>query len=193
MRFLKRGVLFFWAAWFSVVAATNVLDALRTLGLMPMSFAFVSGNWAWINRVMDPLAVPRWLQGALFLGAMSWEALGALLYWTALARYQGRPLAQEPAALRASVVSLALWAAFQVLDEVFLAYPTEDVHRSLFVSQIATILLLQLLPAPPVDGDGDDDDAQRPRPDAPEGHLVIPRWTSPGAAREDTSPPGRRS
>src|SRR5262245_3256888 len=193
MRFLKRGILFFWAAWFSVVAATNVLDALRSLSVLPMSFMFVSGNWAWINRVMDPLAVPPWLQAALFLGAMAWEALGALLYWSALARYRGRPLAQEPAALRACVVSLALWGAFQVLDEVFLAYPTEDVHRSLFVSQIATILLLHLLPATPVDGDGDDDNRPRPRPDAPQGHLIIPRWTSPGAAREDPSPSSRES
>ena len=193
MRFMKRGVLFFWAAWFSVVAATNILDALRSLSVLPVSFVFVSGNWAWINRVMDPLAVPRWLQGSLFLGAIGWEALGALWYWWALARYRGRPLAQEPAALRACVVSLALWGAFQVLDEVFLAYQTEDVHRSLFVSQIATILLLQLLPATPVDGDGDDDDPQRSRPDTPQGHLIIPRWTSPGAAREDQSPTSRDS
>ena len=193
MRFLKRGILFFWAAWLSVVAATNILDALRSLSVLPTSFVFVSGNWAWINRVMDPLGVPWWLQGSLFLGAMIWEALGALLYWHALARYRGRPLAQEPAALRACVVGLALWGAFQVLDEVFLAYQTEDVHRSLFVSQIATILLLQLLPATPVDGNGDDDDPQHPRPDSPEGHLIIPRWTSPGIAREDPSRSSRDS
>jgi len=147
MRVLTRGVLFFWAAWFSIVALTNVLDALVSLGALSPSVRFVSGNWPWINRVMDPLAVPHWLQAFLFLGAMSWEALAACLYWRALIRYGGRPLHQERDALWAGVTALALWGAFQVLDEVFLAYETENVHRTIFVSQIATILLLQLLPA----------------------------------------------
>jgi len=147
MSLLKRGVLFFWAAWFSVVAATNILDALVSLGVLPTSVVFVSGNWSWINKVMDPLGVPRGLQAFLFLGAMTWEALAAALYWRALARYGGRPLGDETEALWACTASLALWGAFQVLDEVFLAYQTENVHRSIFVSQIATIVLLQLLPA----------------------------------------------
>jgi hypothetical protein len=147
--FLKRGLLFFWAAWFSVVVVTNALDALLALDVLPASVRFVSGNWPWINQVMDPLAVPRAVQGFLFLGVMAWEALAAALYWRALARYEGRPLVREPAALWACAASLALWGAFQVLDEVFLAYQTEGAHRSIFVSQMATILLLLLLPATP--------------------------------------------
>jgi hypothetical protein len=42
-------------------------------------------------------------------------------------------------------VNLALWAAFRVLDEVFLVYQPEGVHRAIFMSQIATLLLLHLL------------------------------------------------
>jgi hypothetical protein len=34
-----------------------------------------------------------------------------------------------------------------VLDEVFVAYTPEGVHRTIFISQIATILCLQLLPS----------------------------------------------
>jgi hypothetical protein len=161
MRVLARGMLFFWAAWFGIVTLTNVLDALVSLGVLAPSVRFVSGNWSWINRVMDPLAVPRWLQAFLFLGAISWEALGACLYWRALARYRGRPLRQEREVFWACVVSLALWGAFQVLDEVFLAYQTENVHRSIFVSQIATILLLQLLPGATA---GPDSPARHPSP-----------------------------
>jgi hypothetical protein len=39
-------------------------------------------------------------------------------------------------------VNLGLWAAFQVLDEVLLAYPPEEVHRLSFVSRVATLPLL---------------------------------------------------
>jgi hypothetical protein len=144
---IKRGTLLFWAAWLSVVATTNLLNALQALGVLPESFQFVSGNWTWINQVMDPLGVPRLLQATLFAGAFTWEALGALLFWWAVATYRGRPLAEEKAAVFACGVNLALWAAFQVLDEVFLAYQPEAVHRVIFISQIATLLLLHLLPS----------------------------------------------
>ena len=49
-------------------------------------------------------------------------------------------------ALVACGVNLALWAAFQVLDEVFLAYQPEGVHRVIFGNQILTLLMLYLLP-----------------------------------------------
>ena len=42
--FLKRALLLFWAAWLSVVFATNVLDGCKALGLMGEGGAFASGN-----------------------------------------------------------------------------------------------------------------------------------------------------
>jgi hypothetical protein len=143
---IKRLALLFWAAWLSVVATTNVLNGLQALGVLPESFKFVSGNWHWINQVMDSIGVPRGLQAVLFAGAIAWEALAAMLFWWAAATYRGRPLAQEKATVYACGVNLALWAAFQVLNEVFIAYQPEGVHRVIFVSQIATLLLLHLLP-----------------------------------------------
>src|SRR5262249_11021293 len=141
---INRAVLVFWAAWLSVVAATNVLDALAALDVIPGSFKFVSGNWRWINQVMDPLDVPRGLQAGLYAGAIGWEALAAGLFWRAAAVYRGRTLNREPAAVTACGVNLGLWAAFQVLDEVFLAYQPEAVHRAIFLSQLATLVLLHL-------------------------------------------------
>jgi hypothetical protein len=38
-----------------------------------------------------------------------------------------------------------------VLDEVVLAYPPEAVHRAIFLNQLATLLILHLLPSSPVD------------------------------------------
>jgi hypothetical protein len=143
---IKRLILFFWAAWLSVVAVTNVLDVLRSFGALPESFRFASGNWHWINQTMDPLGVPHWLQACLFAGAIAWETVAALLFWRAVAVYRGRPLAEETATLLACGVNLALWAAFQVLDEVFLAYQPEGTHRAIFVSQIATLVLLYFPP-----------------------------------------------
>jgi hypothetical protein len=143
---LNRTVLLFWAAWLSVVVTTNVLDVLVAVETLPSSLKFISGNWRWINQVMDPLGVPRGLQAILFAAAIAWEALAAALFWWAAVAYRGRPLAREKMTLYACSVNLALWAAFQVLDEVFLAYQPEGVHRAIFLNQIATVLLLHLLP-----------------------------------------------
>ena len=142
---IKRMVLLFWAAWLSVVATTNVLDALKASGALPDSFKFVSGNWRWINEVMDPLGMPRGLQAVQFGGAIAWESLAAILFWRAVATFRGRPLFEERATVIACGVNLALWGAFQVLDEVFVAYQPEAVHRVIFLSQIFTLLLLHLL------------------------------------------------
>jgi hypothetical protein len=150
---VKRMILIFWAAWLSVVATTNVLNGLQVMGEVPSSFKFVSGNWQWINQVMDPLGVPRGLQASLFVGAIAWEALAAILFWRAAVAYRGRPLVQEQAAVTACGVNLALWAAFQVLDEVFIAYQPQSVHRVIFISQLASLLALQLLPSNPSEAD----------------------------------------
>jgi hypothetical protein len=144
---LKRGVIFFWAAWLTVVCATNVLNALQALGMLPETFKFVSGNWQWINQTMDPLGVPRVLQAIQFAGVIIWEGLAAILFWRAFFAYRNRPLLQEPILIAACAVNLALWAAFQVLDEVFLAYQSEGVHRVIFANQILTVLLLYVLPS----------------------------------------------
>lgn len=156
---IKRLVLLFWAAWLSIVAMTNVLNGIQASGAISSSFKFVSGNWQWINQVMDPVGVPRGLQAALFAGAIVWEALAAVLFWRAVATYRGLPLAQERVTLCACGVNLALWAAFQVLDEVFLGYQPEGVHRVIFVSQIVTLMFLHLLTDTPqqagIGGTGD--------------------------------------
>ena len=150
---LKRGLLLFWALWLSVVVATNVLNSLQALSVLPASFKFVSGNWPWINQTMDPLGVPRVLQALMFAGVIVWEGLAAVLFWRAFAAYRGRSLLQEPTVIAACAVNLALWAAFQVLDEVFLAYQPQGVHRAVFANQLITVLALYLLPEEGVSSD----------------------------------------
>jgi hypothetical protein len=95
---------------------------------------------------MDPLGVPRWLQTLQFGGVIVWETLAALLFWRALGAFKNRNLRAERQVLAAFAVNLALWAAFQVLDEVFLAYQPEGVHRAIFTNQLLTIGLFAVLP-----------------------------------------------
>jgi hypothetical protein len=77
---------------------------------------------------------PQWVVGVLFCGVLAWQAVGTWSY----GRAAMKPCAgaNEPQAmLSAFGINLALWAAFMIVDEVFLAYPIENVHRSVFASQ----------------------------------------------------------
>ena len=143
---VKRGVLAFWAAWLSIVALTNILDALKALGKLPANWAWTSQNFGWIQETMQPLGVPLGVETFLFFGVIGWEVLAAVLFWRATASYRNRPLVHEHMTIIVCGVNLALWCAFQVLDEVFLAYQPEGVHRVIFANQILTLLMLQLLP-----------------------------------------------
>ncbi|MBB6098684.1 hypothetical protein HNR42_002119 [Deinobacterium chartae] len=156
---IKRGLLLFWALWLTVVVITNLLDALRALELLPASFALASGNYRWILDTVKPLGLPVWLSSTLFAGVIVWEALAATLFWRALIRFRDRPMLLEAAAVTAFVVNLALWAAFQVLDEVVLAFGPEGVHRAIFGNALLTLLVFYLLPAR--SGDGRSSEASR--------------------------------
>jgi len=81
----------------------------------------------------------------LFAGVIGWELLCAVLFWIAVGAYRNRPLGEEKTALWACSLNLALWSAFQVLDEVFLAYQPEGVHRVIFGNQLLTLLFLWVL------------------------------------------------
>ena len=58
LRLLKLAVLTGWALWFSVVLLTNVLDALRHLGLLPDGWRMASGNFDVIRSVTARYHIP---------------------------------------------------------------------------------------------------------------------------------------
>jgi hypothetical protein len=137
---LKRGLLLFWAAWLSLVVATNVLDGAKAAGLLGGSWAFASGNYAFLGQTTARYGTPGWVNGLLFAGVICWEGLAAVLFGLAWRTYRGRLLYPAFAA------GLSLWAAFILADEVFVAYAVEGTHWRLFTAQLATLLAVELLP-----------------------------------------------
>lgn len=142
---LKRGLLFFWALWLSIVCATNVLDGLKALAVLPPTWSLASGNYAFMVKVTAIHQTPSWLVDMLFAGVVLWEALGALLFWRAFFKFRGLASGFAPVVLAFSV-TLALWAGFIIADEVFISYQVEDAHRSIFLFELVTLLVVRLLP-----------------------------------------------
>jgi hypothetical protein len=138
---LKRILLLSWAVWLTVVLATNVLDAGKALGLLGEGWVFASGNYRFLAETTARYGTPGWLNGLLFAGVISWEGVAAALFWRAWWAFPGRS-----ALYAAFTMSLGLWAAFLVADEVFIAYAVEATHLRLLTAQLATLLAVELLP-----------------------------------------------
>ncbi len=143
---LKRGLLFFWALWLSIVFLTNLMDLLRYSGILNQSWTFTSGNLDFMVQTTAIMLVPRPVVLLLFLGVLVWEAASALLLWRAFAAFRGIFAGGLNTVYTAFAVSLALWAAFMIADELFLAYDVEATHMRIFIAQLVTLLALRLLP-----------------------------------------------
>jgi hypothetical protein len=140
---IKRGLLIFWTMWTGLVFATNAADALKTLHVLPESWAFASANYKLMTKVTAIYDTPLWIVAALFYGVLAWEAAGTWSYFRAAMKPSGASRSRE--ILSAFGINLALWAAFMIADEVFLAYPIENVHRAVFAAQLITFIAVWVL------------------------------------------------
>jgi hypothetical protein len=131
---------------------TNALDALRALGVLGEDWRFASGNWAFLVKTTAIHATPVPLVAVLFAGVIAWEGLAAALMWRALS-HLARPAGRRAAgAVHAAFgAGLALFAAFVIADEIFIAYQVEGVHLRVLVALLGSLLVVQLLPADPGD------------------------------------------
>jgi hypothetical protein len=132
--------------WLSVAFLTNASDGLRALRLLPDHWQFASGNYAFMVQMTQKYALPAWLTAMLFSAVVLWEGSAALLFWYAFGAFHATSLPGLLAVYTAFLVSLALWAAFMIADEICLAYEAEATHMRIFMAQLISLLALHLLP-----------------------------------------------
>ena len=143
---LKRCLLGFWAVWFAIVACTNLVDALNAWGVLDPKWKLASKNWGALQEATARYDLSwRWTMG-LFLCVIVWEGLAAFLYAGACVLYRGGEPNAGRVAYPAFFVGLMLWAGFMIADEICLTYTLEATHMRLFIAQLATVLVVYLLP-----------------------------------------------
>jgi|GEM_PF-1271011 len=134
---LRAGIVFFWAAYFSIVAITNICDGLKVIDVLPADWKFASGNVGLMFSVTKLYATPFWLTAIMFAGVVLWEVLGAMLLWQSFgARASAR---FSHSATRAFTVTIALSCGFLLADEIFLAYSlVAGSHMHLLIAQLVS-------------------------------------------------------
>ena len=143
---LKLALLGFWTAWFAIVTATNVLGGLKAAAILPPSSRFASTNYEAIVKATEKYSPPRWMPAFLFAAVIAWQAATMALLARALALSLGHDAVDLDAATVALGSGIALWGAFMLADEITVKYEFERTHELLFISQIATLIALHLLP-----------------------------------------------
>jgi hypothetical protein len=143
---LKLGLLFFWAAWFSIVFLTNLCSALKAAGMLGESWKFASKNYEAVVKAVSIYGAPPWLPRALFLGVVAWQLLAAALFGCAFLSSLQAGALDVPATNVAFAAGLALWAAFMIADEITIKYAYEQSHELLFIAQLATLVALHVIP-----------------------------------------------
>jgi hypothetical protein len=145
-RRIQPVLLLFWALYFSIVLCSNTSDALKALGWLPSSWIFVSGNFEMVRTVVAIYHPPSWLVGIFFAGVIAWQGIGAVLLWKAFVAAIQQKQHYKIAAYQALTVTISLWAAFLLSDELFLAYEIpglDATHFNLLIAEIATFLVFK--------------------------------------------------
>lgn len=140
---LQRSLIAFWALGHTIVLATNACDAARALGYLDPSWPFASGNYRYITETTARYGPPTWVNCMLFAGVIAWEALAACFFWKAVWLF--RTDKGRAARMAAFTISLMLWAAFMVADEICMAYAVETSHMRLFIAQLVTLVAIEYL------------------------------------------------
>ena len=147
---LKLLIIGFWAAWYTFVTVSNILHdaAEERSGRLPENWQFVSGNFDAIVKATEIYGLSAQANGVLFAGVILWEFVVAGLLGRALVATTRKP--QDYSAVNvAFTISLALWMAFVLADEIFLTFKTglEGVHLRIFAAQLLSLLAIHLLPS----------------------------------------------
>ncbi|HVN54186.1 MAG TPA: hypothetical protein VMT46_07635 [Anaerolineaceae bacterium] len=144
--FIKLGLMTFWATWLTVEFLTNLFDDMKVVGVLPTGWKFASKNYEAISNVTSIYNTPRWVNGFLFLGVIVWQGLAGLLFWRATIGFLRMGPASYGDLYLAFAVSLGLWGAIMIADEIFQNHDQLRSHLAIFIAQIVTLLAIHLLP-----------------------------------------------
>ena len=142
---IKAGLLLFWALWFTLAFSTNFFDLLKALHHLPISWQFNSGNYQAVAQVISRYHGSSTLLNTLFVLDITAQLLIAIAFWVTFIRY----ITQKPnyfAWINLTFgISVALWAVFILIEEIFIAYQFETTHIRLLVFELISLLSIHLL------------------------------------------------
>ena len=143
----KRLTLLVGALYFTLVAATNVVNFVASVGDHQWT-VLNSGNVAYIDSIVKGYPVPHRFPMLAVLAAAVVEGFGAWLFWRALRRYRGGATGMRDVWISLTW-NVLVWLSFIVGTEVFVAYTSESPFRELLLIALAMAVVVAVVPDDP--------------------------------------------
>jgi hypothetical protein len=141
---LKRVVLAVGAVYFAMVAVTNLVNFIASVGHFHWVF-LNSGNAAYIVSITKVYSWPVWADNGVVLAAALAEGFGAYLFIRALLRYRGGSIGMR-AVWQALTWNIVVWLGFIIGTEFFVAYTSESPFRELLIIALAMPVIMAVVP-----------------------------------------------
>lgn len=126
-----------WGGWFLVVTLTSIADALARIGALS-GFPMVSGDFALIERTTAVYGVPGAVDAVVYVAVIVVEALAAGAFLQAFLATGGDRVVDERVLTAPFLLAAALFGAFLVLDEFFVAPENGAIHWPVFIALVAS-------------------------------------------------------
>jgi hypothetical protein len=141
----KRLILLFWALWWLLAFLTDLIGGLKEIGVVAASW-LPHSNYPDLVESLAPYDTPGWLPPVLFVGIVAWSLLSTLLFAIAASTPRQPAERWRRRLNRAFIVSLGLWLAFFLADQVVMKFGFEENHMVQGGFQLLTFLAIYLLP-----------------------------------------------
>ena len=141
----KRLLVLFWALWWLLAFLTDFLGGLKEVGAIAAAW-LPATNYPLLVKSLAGYGPPGWLPPLLFVGIISWSLIATLLL--ALAACTPRKPADrwQRRVNNAFIVSLSLWLAFFLADQIVFNFPLEENHMVQGGFQLLSFMAILLLP-----------------------------------------------
>jgi hypothetical protein len=138
----KRILVIFWGFWWLIAFLTDFLGGLQHLKLIDLSLN-IDTNYPFLVKSLMPFNPPHWLPAYLFIMLMIWALISSLLFFWASLASKARWLRLANIAF---IVSLGLWLAFFLADQIIMNFDLEANHMVQGGFQLLCFFALYLLP-----------------------------------------------
>lgn len=141
----KRMLVGFWAVWWLLAFLTDFIGGLKNAGLVSAAW-LPAANYPAVVSALAPYHVPAWLPVTLFVGIILWETISTVLL-TVAALTPMRPQSRWRRRVNAGfIVSLGLWLAFFIADQIVMKFDLEENHMVQGGFQLLCFMAIHLLP-----------------------------------------------
>jgi hypothetical protein len=136
----KRGMVGFWFAWWLIAFLTDLLGGMKHAGAL--SYDWISdSNYPFLVKSLALYHAPGWLTIVFFIGITAWSLLAALLFCHAF--FSADFLSRAKSAF---IISLGLWLAFFLADQIIMNFDLEQNHMVQGGFELLSFLAMYILP-----------------------------------------------